>query len=142
MRGFSDGEFAYLLEHDLARLATAGAGGSPHVVPVRIHLQPARGIIGVGSRLLPDGVRPRRYRSDVKGNPEVSLVVDDFTEQGPRGVIVQGLGRVHAEGGELLKPGYEPIWVEIVPVAVASWGIDTGPYDPPRSRKIGTFSPQ
>lgn len=144
MRGFSDGEFAYLLEHDLARLATAGGGGTPHVVPVRIHLQPDRGMIAVGSRMLPGGVRPRRYRRDVLDNPQVSLVVDDFTEDGPRGVLVQGLGRVHAEGGERLKPGYEPVWVEITPVAVTSWGIDTGAYDPPRSRPVGkgTFTPR
>jgi pyridoxamine 5'-phosphate oxidase family protein len=142
MRGFTDGEFAYLLEHDLARLATAGPGGTPHVVPVRIHLQPEPGMIGVGSRMLPGGIRSRRYRADVRNNPEVALVIDDFTEQGPRGVIIQGLGRVHAKGGDRLKPGYEPTWVEITPVAVASWGIDTGPYDPPRSRPIGTVSPR
>ncbi|MEV4399404.1 pyridoxamine 5'-phosphate oxidase family protein [Nonomuraea sp. NPDC049607] len=142
MRGFSDGEFAYLLAHDLARLATAGAGGTPHVVPVRIHLQPDRGMIAVGSRMLPEGVRPRRYRADVRSNPEVSLVVDDFTEEGPRGVLVQGVGRVHSTGGERLKPGYEPVWVEIMPLSVASWGIDSGAYEPPRSRPVdaGTFT--
>ncbi|MER7502440.1 pyridoxamine 5'-phosphate oxidase family protein [Nonomuraea pusilla] len=137
MHGFSDRELSYLREHDLARLATATPGGAPHVVPVRIHLDEERGVIGVGSRVLPGAARPRRYRRQVEDNPQVALVVDDFAESGPRGLSIHGLGRVHTEGGERLKDGFEPVWVEIMPVRISSWGIDSAPHDPPRTRIVG-----
>ncbi|WP_082310305.1 pyridoxamine 5'-phosphate oxidase family protein [Nonomuraea sp. SBT364] len=136
MEGFSEAELAYLREHDLARLATATAAGAPHVVPVRVHLGVRPGVIGVGSLRLPGGTRHRLYRQHVEENDQLALVVDDFTADGPRGVAVHGLGRVHPDGGERLDSRFEPIWLAIVPTWISSWGIDTPPMDPPRSRHV------
>ncbi|WP_336208254.1 pyridoxamine 5'-phosphate oxidase family protein [Nonomuraea sp. LPB2021202275-12-8] len=136
MDGFSEAELAYLRTHDLARLATATAAGAPHVVPVRIHLGVERNVIGIGSFLLAEGGRPRRYRHNVQDNDQVALVVDDFTEDGPRGVAIHGVGRIHAEGGERLNPRFEPVWLAIMPTWISSWGVDTSPYAPPFSRWV------
>jgi pyridoxamine 5'-phosphate oxidase family protein len=136
MNGFTEAELAYLRTHDLARLATATAAGAPHVVPVRFKLDPERNLLAIGSHLLPDGVRPRRYRHNVRHNEQVALVVDDFTDDGPRGVAVHGVGRVHLQGGEGLNPRFEPIWLAIMPTWISSWGVDTPPYAAPRSRWV------
>ncbi|MEU4577293.1 pyridoxamine 5'-phosphate oxidase family protein [Nonomuraea sp. ATR24] len=152
MDGFSEAELAYLREHDLARLATATAAGAPHVVPVRIHLGVQLGgdraggngspdgerplVIGVGSLRLPGGPRHRLYRQHVEENDQLALVVDDFTPDGPRGVAVHGIGRVHPDGGDRLDNRFEPVWLAIVPTWISSWGIDTPPMDPPHSRHV------
>jgi len=136
MSGFTKAELAYLSEHNLARLATATAAGTPHVVPVRFQYDVARNVIGIGSHRLPDGIRPRRYRHNVNDNDQVALVIDDFSDEGPRGITIHGVGRIHAEGGERLNPRFEPIWLAVLPIWVSSWGIDTPSLAPPYSRWI------
>jgi pyridoxamine 5'-phosphate oxidase family protein len=136
MDGFSEAELAYLREHNLARLATADATGAPHVVPVRIRLGIEPGVIGIGSLRLPEGVRSRLYRRNVQANDQVALVVDDFTDDGPRGVAVHGAGVIRLTGGERLDTRFEPIWLAITPAWISSWGIDTPPLAPPHSRHL------
>lgn len=134
---FTENEAAFLAGHAIGRLATASVQGQPHVVPVLFTLDVAAALIKIGSRDLPDRGQRRKYVRDCADNPRVAFVVDDRTPAGPRGVVVHGLAEVHATGGEELVPGGGPVWVEITPSMISSWGIDTQFYAPPNRREVG-----
>ena len=48
MSPFTENEIAYLRGQRLGRLATAGSGGEPHIVPVGFRLGPEAATIEVG----------------------------------------------------------------------------------------------
>ena len=116
---FSDAELAYLGEPRLGRLATIGPDGLPHVVPLGWSYNPALDTIDVGGR---DFARTRKFRN-VKGNPNVALVIDDVLPPWrPRSVMIRGRGEaLHAAAGPDGQP-LGPI-IRITPTEVISWGL-------------------
>ncbi|MEV1167841.1 PPOX class F420-dependent oxidoreductase [Nonomuraea sp. NPDC049784] len=71
---FSERELAYLRgERLLGRLATVGADGMPHVVPVGWSFDETGTLIEIGGRNL---ARSRKFR-DVARNGRAALVIDD-----------------------------------------------------------------
>jgi pyridoxamine 5'-phosphate oxidase family protein len=135
---FTEKEIAYLTEQHIGRLATVGGEGRPHVVPTGFHLDDAKGVLEIGAHDLPDRGQKRLYLTHLKANPQVAFVVDDLVTEpswAPRGVSVRGHAQIHSEGGERLAPGFGPMWVEIVPESISAWGIDTGSFEPPNTRK-------
>lgn len=113
MSAFTERELAYLQgERRLARLATVGADGTPHVAPV-------------GWRLADDGAievegisldRTKKYR-DIRATGRAALVVDDVLPPWqPRGVEVRGRAEALA--------GPRPL-IRIHPERVVSWGIES-----------------
>jgi pyridoxamine 5'-phosphate oxidase family protein len=137
---FTDAEGEYLSGQRLGRLATVTAAGHAHVVPTVFHLDLELGILKIGAHDLPDRGQKRGYRRNIATNPMVAFVVDDLASTDPwhpRGVSLRGLADIQAEGGELLGQGWGPLWVRIRPTWISSWGLVTGPYDPPYARKIG-----
>jgi pyridoxamine 5'-phosphate oxidase family protein len=121
---FSEVEADYLATQRLARLATAGPDGSPHVVPVGFHVNPALGVIEIGGHALGG---TRKFK-DVQREPRVSLVIDDLESVDPwkaRGIEVRGRAEALNYGGQVLGPGFGPELIRIYPQRVISWGIET-----------------
>lgn len=88
---FSAAEAAYLEggERRLGRLATVGADGTPHVVPVGFSYNLAEETIDVGGRALE---RTKKFR-DVVHSGRAAIVVDDLASVDrwrPRGIEVRG----------------------------------------------------
>jgi pyridoxamine 5'-phosphate oxidase family protein len=116
---FSDQELDYLAEKRLGRLATIGAGGLPHVVPLGWSYNPVLDTIDIGGR---DFAKTRKFRN-VQANPQVALVVDDVLPPWqPRCVMVRGhaeaLERAVGPDGTHLGP-----IIRIHPTHVISWGL-------------------
>jgi pyridoxamine 5'-phosphate oxidase family protein len=114
LSAFSEIELEYLVGgRQLGRLATVGADGTPHVVPVGWIYNAARDTIDVGGRELE---RTKKFR-DVARSGRAAIVVDDLKSTDPwrpRGVEVRG----RAEAITLPTP-----LIRIHPDRVRSWGL-------------------
>ncbi|RBQ20509.1 PPOX class F420-dependent oxidoreductase [Spongiactinospora rosea] len=119
---FTDKEIAYLNGQRIGRLATAGADGAPHNVPVGVHYNAELDTIDIGGFALAGS---RKYR-DVLANPKVAFVVDDVVAFDPwvaRGIEIRGLATAYAEGGRAAGFPAEEL-IRIVPTRIVSWGIE------------------
>jgi len=134
---FSDNEVEYLSGQRIGRLATVTAKGEPHVVPTGFRLSDDRTAIELGGRML--AARRPLYLRNIEASATVAFVIDDVIVDPwtPRGVTVRGRAEIHADGGERLGPGFDAMLIRISPTWITSWGIDTAPYGPPSSRKVG-----
>ena len=131
---------AFLVRRRVARLATAGGAGEPHVVPVCFSY--SGGAIFIALDEKPKDVPPDRLKRvrNILENPSVAFVADRYSEDWNRLAFVMVRGRA-----ELLEPGaqehmaavrllrgkyhqYETMRIEdnpviaIRPEKVASWG--------------------
>lgn len=123
MSVFSDKELDYLADRRLGRLATIGAGGLPHVVPLGWTYNPALDTIDVGGH---DLARTRKFRN-VQGNPKVALVIDDVLPPWrPRGLMVRGEAAALTEATSADGERAGAI-IRIYPSQVISWGLDEAP---------------
>ena len=120
---FTAAELDYLLsEPRLARIATVGRDGTPHVAPVGWRFDPEREVFEVGGM---DLTRTKKFR-DVARNGRAALVVDDVLPPWrPRGVEVRG--RAEAVDGP------SPV-IRIHPDRVVTWGIESSDIGARRSR--------
>jgi pyridoxamine 5'-phosphate oxidase family protein len=111
---FTDAELDYLHgERRLARVATVGPDGTPHVAPVGWRFDPDHEWFEVGGM---DLTRTRKFR-DVARTGRAALVIDDVLPPWqPRGVEVRG----RAEAIE----GDAPV-IRIHPDRVVTWGIQS-----------------
>lgn len=120
----------------VSRIATAGAGGIAHLVPVCHVLQ-------AGKLYLASGKRGRKVRN-VLANPHLTLTVDDYAEDwgALRGVMVQGRARLIERGPGFRRirralyqkyPQYpaeaalsesDSVIIELTPTHVFAWGLD------------------
>jgi pyridoxamine 5'-phosphate oxidase family protein len=111
---FSESELAYLGERRLARLATVGKDGTPHVVPVGMWSHNAElDTIDVSGR---DFANSKKFR-DVRRSGRAALVVDDIASVDPwhvRGVEVRGRAEAVEQPRALIR---------IHPDRVFSWGL-------------------
>ena len=137
----SPGQAAFLVRQRVARLATADATGTPHVVPVCFACSP-EGTFYVALDEKPKDVPPTRLKRvrNILENPRVALVADRYAEdwsllafvlvRGSAGLLEQGTGE-HADAVRLLRGKYHqyeempiednPV-ISIKPERVASWG--------------------
>jgi pyridoxamine 5'-phosphate oxidase family protein len=115
MSAFSDDELAYLDGgRRLARIATVGADGTPHVVPVGWSFEAEQDAIEVGGR---DFSKTKKFR-DVQRRGRAAIVIDDLAGTDPwrpRGIEIRG----RAEAIEAPRP-----LIRIHPERIVSWGID------------------
>lgn len=120
----------------VVRVATADARGVPHVVPVCPVLDQERIYFGSGG----DARKVRNLRA----NPRVAVIADDYTEawDALRGVMVVGRARLLSRGPAFRRarrllyrkyPQYEreaaleegdAVVVEVTPTAVFAWGFE------------------
>ena len=118
----------------VCRVATAGKGGMPHLVPV-CH------VLHNGKIYFASGDEGRKMEN-LAENPRVTVTVDSYSDHWPalRGVMVQGTAKL-IEGGPRFRrirallykkyPQYpreaalsesDSVVVEVTPVRVFSWG--------------------
>jgi pyridoxamine 5'-phosphate oxidase family protein len=123
MSVFTEGELRYLRGgRQLGRIATVGADGTPHVVPVAWIYNAARDTIDVGGHELE---RTKKFR-DVARIGRAAIVIDDLASTDPwrpRAIEIRG----RAEAIALPTP-----LIRIHPERIVSWGLDGGP----RSRTV------
>lgn len=115
MSAFSDAELAYLRgERRLARVATVGKNGTPHVAPVGWSYNEEEDTIDVGGR---DFAQSKKYRDVARGG-RAAIVIDDLASTDPwrpRAVEVRGRAEAIAEPTPLIR---------IHPDRVVSWGLE------------------
>jgi PPOX class probable F420-dependent enzyme len=120
----------------VARIATAGGSGMPHLVPV-CH------VLAGGKIYLGSGKRARKVLN-VRANPQLALTVDYYADDWDalRGVMVQGKAAVIERGPRFRRvrrllyrkyPQYpmeaalgesDSVMIELTPTHVFSWGLD------------------
>lgn len=111
---FTDKELRYLHgERRLARLATVGQDGMPHVAPVGWAYNTEHESIDIGGHSLE---RTKKYR-DVLKTGRAAIVIDDVPPPWqPRGIEVRGLAEVLDTPTPLIR---------IHPQRIVSWGIES-----------------
>jgi pyridoxamine 5'-phosphate oxidase family protein len=115
MSVFREAELAYLAGgRQLGRLATVGADGTPHVVPVGWIYNAARDTIDIGGNEL---AQTKKFR-DIERSGRAAIVVDDVASTDPwhvRGIEVRGRGEAIAMPTPLIR---------IHPERIVSWGLE------------------
>jgi pyridoxamine 5'-phosphate oxidase family protein len=111
---FTEAELRYLTGgRQLGRLATVGADGTPHVVPVGWIYNAARDTIDIGGSELE---QTKKFR-DIDRTGRAAIVIDDVESTDPwrpRGVEVRGRGETIALPTPLIR---------IHPERIVSWGL-------------------
>ena len=115
MSAFSEFELDYLANgtRRLARIATVGTDGTPHVVPVGYAYNPELDAIEVGGR---EFEHTKKFH-DVWQSGRAAIVVDDLESVDPwrpRGVEVRGRAEAVTDPRPLIR---------IHPDRVRSWGL-------------------
>ena len=117
MSVFTEAELAYLTGgRQLGRLATVGADGTPHVVPVGWIYNAASDTIDVGGHELE---QTKKFR-DAARTGRAAIVIDDLESVDPwrpRGIEVRGRGEAIALPTPLIR---------IHPERIVSWGLGSG----------------
>jgi pyridoxamine 5'-phosphate oxidase family protein len=112
---FTDGELRYLTGgRQLGRLATVGADGTPHVVPVGWIHNAVTDTIDVGGYELE---RSKKFR-DVRRCGRAAIVIDDLASTDPwrpRGIEIRGRGEAISLPTPLIR---------IHPERIVSWGLE------------------
>jgi len=125
MSVFTEAELRYLAGgQQLGRIATVGADGTPHVMPVAWIYNAARDAIDVGGHELE---RTKKFR-DVGRTGRAAIVIDDLASTDPwrpRGIEIRGRGEAIALPTPLIR---------IHPERIVTWGIDA-------SRSARTVAP-
>jgi pyridoxamine 5'-phosphate oxidase family protein len=114
MSVFTEAERGYLTGgRQLARIATVGADGTPHVVPVGFIYNAARDTLDIGGRELQ---QTKKFR-DVARTERIAIVIDDLESVEPwrpRGIEVRGRGEAIALPTPLIR---------VHPERIVSWGL-------------------
>ncbi len=117
MSVFREAELRYMTGgRQLGRLATVGADGTPHVVPVAFLYNAVRDTIDIGGSELE---ATKKFRDVARGG-RAAIVIDDLASTDPwhpRGIEVRG----HGEAIALPTP-----LIRIHPERIVSWGLERG----------------
>src|SRR5574341_2001968 len=136
---FTEAELQFLARMRVARLATADAAGQPHVIPIVFATDGRRLYTPVDEK--PKRVAPRQLKRvrNLRVNPQVAVVVDEYDEDWTRlaWTLVTGraeiveAGETHAAGLRLLQAKYPQygvmplehrLLIVVTPARVISWG--------------------
>ncbi len=134
MSAFTPAEIEYLRSQRLARLATAGLDGQPHVVPVSYRYNAEHDSVDIGGH----GFAKRWKFRQVQQNPKVAVVVDDLVSVDPwtpRAIEIRGDALILTIGGKEIMPGFDDDMFRITPSRIVSWGVDAAVTF--RSRRVG-----
>jgi pyridoxamine 5'-phosphate oxidase family protein len=128
MNPFTEAERAYLEDgHKLARVATVGPDGTPHVVPVGWWVDPILGVVEVRGH---DLAGTKKFR-DVARSGRAAIVIDDLASTDPwrpRGIEVRGRAQALDEDRAVIR---------IHPERIVSWGIESGELGKRHARSVG-----
>jgi pyridoxamine 5'-phosphate oxidase family protein len=132
MSAFTDAEIEFLNTQRLGHIATVGADGMPHVIPVAVFYDPPEQALVIGSNVELAGMAATKKFRDVQRRPKAAVVVDD---RSPRFIEVRGEAEAYTEGGEEIghRLGapfqFSPAWIRIRPHRIVAVGIDGGPFE-------------
>jgi pyridoxamine 5'-phosphate oxidase family protein len=133
MSVFTDKEVEYLAGQRLARIATVGPDGQPHVVPTSFRYNAEQDAIDVGGLRMSQTKKLR----DVQRTGRASIVIDDVLPPWqPRMIEVRGSAAVIPSGGKTFGEQFDDTIVRIQPTRIVSFGIDPG--DTPNARSVGS----
>jgi pyridoxamine 5'-phosphate oxidase family protein len=133
MSHFSVKELAYLQSQRLARLATLGKDGAPHVIPLVYTYNPELDTLDITGYNMGNS---KKFH-DIERDARVAIVIDDVQPPWePRGIEIRGKAQALTEITDLPASSGGAM-IRIVPSQIISWGIDTHPYQR-NSRKVGT----
>jgi pyridoxamine 5'-phosphate oxidase family protein len=130
---FTDAEIEFLNSQRLGRLATVGADGMPHVVPVAVFYDPEAEALVIGANAgYGEAVmtKSKKFR-DAQRQPKVAIVVD---APSPRILEVRGEAETHLDGGEdigrrLDAPfRFSEAWIRVRPRRIVAVGVNDGPF--------------
>ena len=124
MSAFTQSEIEYLTSQGLARLATVGPDGQPHVVPVTFIFNAEEDAIDVGGV---DFGATKKWR-DARQNPRVTFLLDDVRPdpRRARAIEVRGRAEALASGGGSINPRFPNFaeeFLRIRPTRILSWGL-------------------
>lgn len=134
MSAFTDAEIEFLNIERLGRLATVGADGMPHVIPVAVFFDPdADALVIAADAEFGEAVMTasKKFR-DAQRRPKVAVVVDT---PGPRVLEVRGHAETHLDGGAELGKRlgapfpFSPAWILIRPRRIIAMGIAGGRFE-------------
>jgi pyridoxamine 5'-phosphate oxidase family protein len=113
MSVFTEAEQNYLrTERLLARIATVGQDGTPHVTPVGWSLNSGDEVVDVGGINL---ASTKKFR-DIARLGRAAIVIDDVRPPlQPRGIEIRGRAEAITESGPLIR---------IRPERIVAWGFD------------------
>lgn len=86
----------------VARLATAGADGMPHLVPITFAVDGDRVYFAVDAK--PKSTKRLRRLRNIEENPQVSLLVDEYDEDWSQLWWVRADGRARVLSGSVDRP--------------------------------------
>ena len=126
MSAFTPPEIQYLTGQGLARLATVGPDGQPHVVPVTFTFNAEEDTIDVGGVNFGE---TKKWR-DARQNPLVTFVLDDVLPDPRRARAIEVRGRAEAltSGGSKINPRFPNFaeeFLRIRPTRIVSWGLES-----------------
>lgn len=122
MAELTPAQIEYLQGQLLARIATAGADGKPHVVPTSFRYNAELATIDLGGHHV---ATTKKYR-DVQANGWAAVVVDDLVSTDPftpRMLEIRGRAEAIPEGGAELGPGFGAGFIRLYPEKINSYGI-------------------
>lgn len=127
MSKFTTEEIAYLQSQRIGRLATVGATGEPHVVPMVYRYNPEHDSIDIGGH---NFTHSKKYR-DALRHGQVAIVFDDSPPSGgPRLLEVRGTVEALPSGGKEISPNFPPEIIRITPTYIVSLGVDEAEVQP------------
>jgi PPOX class probable F420-dependent enzyme len=139
LRELSPSDVEYLARHRVGHLSTANAEGQPHVVPVCFALFRGRIVIPLDEKPKQVAVGQLRRVRNIRENPSVAFVVDDYDEDWCQlsYLLVRGIAELRgadADDQQLIVgslrqkyPQYASMPLErsptirIVPTAIVRW---------------------
>jgi pyridoxamine 5'-phosphate oxidase family protein len=139
MSVFTDAEIAYMSRITLARLATIGADGRPHVIPLTYRYNPDEDAIDIGGI---DFAAGKKWR-DANGNPKITLLVDDFDPPEAHALEIRGNAEIHQTGGSTINPripSFVEQFIRLRPKHIVSWGINAPVGSDPKQMPVSSRS--
>jgi PPOX class F420-dependent enzyme/OxyR family protein len=109
MSVFSEAEIAFLQSKTMGRLATIGADGRPHLIPLTYRFNAEEDAIDIGGINFGNS---KKWR-DMLQNPRVAFLVDDASPAGAHAIEVRGDAEPHFEGGESINPALSQLQTRV-----------------------------
>ncbi len=121
MNRFTQKEIEYLQSQRLGRMATLGANGDLHVVPLGFRYNPEQDTIDLGGHNM---AATKKYRDALRYG-RIAFVVDDVLPPWrPRFVEVRGTVEAFEEGGKAINERFGSSILRLTPTYIVSIGIN------------------